>query len=375
MMRRYQSAFWRAVRVTIAATYVLTRTAAFAAPPTIGDVQAMRATVEQQGLIAFMAATVSSGWQGPIMPSAWYLDHGSSAGQRPYYQAARDLGSALLTAIDGWAPLMRTDGSDDVLTKATVLIDVAYWLNTAEGYANVDLGGRARDVAITGLARRVADLNVPLGPTKAQVARCRASFDTPAIRARILNFEAGAALFQTTPEVTDVVLGQTWGGRRAQMRLREILTMPTPASTPGTSWLSSQEERRLLEFLVAPGQPDPSDAFFFDDEQPTLNPNTTRNLWSKKRHESLLGSHFPQNVDGVEILIQFREVIGAFPLQPAQRKEAIASPGEEAFADAWRPHLGTANFNLGRAAWGVYEGVQDGSFVDFDTMVSRSSAP
>lgn len=375
MIRRWQSESLRTVRMMIVGTCLLSVEGALAAPPTIVDVQAMRANVEQQGLAAFMAETTSNSWQAPVMPSAWYLDHGSPADQRPYYEAARDLGSALLTAIDAWAPLMRTDGPDDVLTKATVLVDVAYWVNTAEGYANVDLGGRARDVAITGLARRVADLNVPLGPTKAQVARCNAPFDAPIIFARILNFEAGAALFPTTPDVTDVVLGQIWGGRRAQMRLREILAIPTPASTPGTAWISSQEERRLLEFLVTPGQPDPTDTFFLDDEEPTPGPNTTRKFWNKKYHQGVLGSQLPQNVFGAETLIQFREVIGAFPLQPVQRKETIASSGEEAFADAWRPHLGTATLNLGRAAWSVYEGIQDGSFVDFDTMVTRANPP
>jgi hypothetical protein len=70
-----------------------------AAPPTIDDIQTMQMTLEQQGLMAFNAAVNANNWQAPVIPSRWYLDHIAAAEQRPLGEAARELGSALLSAI------------------------------------------------------------------------------------------------------------------------------------------------------------------------------------------------------------------------------------------------------------------------------------
>ena len=102
-----------------------------------------------------------------------------------------------------------------------------------------------------------------------------------------------------------------------------------------------------------------------DDQVPP--PQTTRTTWSSKQHQRLLVSTVPQNAEPLELLIQFRTAIGAFPTQPEVRQEVASSPGEEAFADAWRPHIGSATFNLGRGAWSVYDRIQRGTYVDADS--------
>jgi hypothetical protein len=345
--------------------------AARATPPTAAQIATMQAEVEQHGLQAFNAAALANGWQAPIMPSAWYVTNVSPADQRAYYTAARDLGSALLTAIDAWAPAMRTDGSTDVLSKATALIDLAYWLGTTDGYANLILSQRARDVAATGLTRRVADLNVPLAETAAQLQRMHAPFDEPQPRARVLNFEAGNPLFPDDAATSDAALASVWSGRVASAELNRL---PTPALTPNDVNAAAQDMRDFAAvFGITPAAPQPTDVFFRDD--PPVSPQTTRTAWALKQHERLLGSMMPQNVYGLETLMQFREVVGDFPLQPAVRQSTILSPGEEAFANAWRPHIGSATFNLGRPAWAVYDRIQRGQFLDADSMQVILTSP
>ena len=97
-----------------------------AAQPSPTDMRAMEAQLVQQGLGAFIASASSNGWQAPMMPSEWYLDHGCPQEQKPTAREARNLGLALLTAIDAWAPLMRADRGDKLLAKARDLVNLAY---------------------------------------------------------------------------------------------------------------------------------------------------------------------------------------------------------------------------------------------------------
>lgn len=344
--------------------------AARAAPPTLDDVRSMRTVVEERGLVGFRVAVTTKSWEAPVMPSAWYVVTVAPAGERPYHVAARELGSTLLAAIDAWAPLMRSDSSDDVLVKATHLIDLAHWLGRAEGYANLVLTRRARDVAITGLARRVADLSAPLPATMAQLARCRAPFDAPVVRARVLNAESGGTPFPVDPTVTDQVLMNVWSRRQLGRLVPELDAMATASGDPDHE--IADLKRMMRELGVTPAPPDSLDPFFVDDEQG--EEPTTRRLWSKKFHQELLGDPAPQNLESVETLVQFRRVVGAFPTQPAVRGESISTPGEEAFADAWRPHIGDATFNLGRGAWSVYARITRSEFLDYDSASSLSAA-
>lgn len=365
---------WRVVVVPMLATVAMglgQPAAMHAAPPTAAEIATMQAEVEQHGLTAFNAAALANDWHAPIMPSAWYVTNVSPADQRAYYTAARDLGSALLTAIDAWAPAMRTESATDVLTKATVLIDLAYWLGATEGYDNLILAQRARDVAVTGLARRVADLDAPLAETAAQIQRVHAPFDAPLPRARVLNFEAGSALFPVDPSTSDAALAGIWSRRALSDNLNAL---PTPRPTPDEVSDAIQQVRDFAATIgVTPAAAQATDVFFRDDAP--VSPQTTRTEWSLKQHRRLLGSTMPQNVYGLETLMQFREAVGQFPLQPAVRQETISSAGEEAFANAWRPHIGTATFNLGRPAWGVYDRIQRGQFLDADSLQVLIASP
>jgi hypothetical protein len=88
----------------------------------------------------------------------------------------------------------------------------------------------------------------------------------------------------------------------------------------------------------------------------------------------LLVSPLPQRAQSVDMLLRFREAIGAFPEQPAQRRETASTPGEEAFGAAWRPPLGDDSFNHGRGAGSVYSQIRSGRFLDADAQVSLSVA-
>jgi hypothetical protein len=335
----------------------------------------MQAVVEQQGLVAFTAATASNGWQAPIIPSAWYIAHTCPLGQKPSAQAARDLGLALSRAIDVWAPTMRTDAVGEALfAKATTLVDLAYWLGTAEGYGNFILSYRARDVAVIGLGRLVADLNYPLAGPAAQVRRCRVPFETPAARARVLNYEVGAPLFPTAADVSLDTLRDVWF-KSALRRSFADQPLPTPGGPmDGSQTLATLRQQR--DQVVAMGvdldHPDPYGSFFKDD--PASPPLTTTNEWNRKAHGGVIGQDIPQHLPGVERLVIFRETIGYFPQTPSARQSEILSELEEAFAEAWQPHLlESAPVDIGASAGKTYERIKQGTmFMDQDAALVYS---
>jgi hypothetical protein len=355
-------------------------TAAGAAAPTADQIAAIQTTVQQQGLAALLASANINGWQAPVIPSAWYIEHTCPSDQKALAQAGRDFGLTVLQAIHMWAPMMFTDTNDAVYSNASTLVDLAYWLGGSEGYGNLVLAHRARDVAVTGLGRLVADVNYSLAGPQVLVGRCRASFDAPAVRARVLNVEAGALLFPTDPNVTQGSIDDVWIRAQLQAALFAQRQLPTPGSglmDEGTRAQLEQDRAQAIALGIDVDHPNQNAAFFQDDLR--TSPATTMNQWTKKWHEHFIGVGIPQNLTGVEMLLKFRQTIGDLPQRPQKRMDTTVSEGEDAFVQAWMPYLLTsAPVDIGAGAWQVYQRIQQGTFMDEDAaavFVARARTP
>ncbi len=329
----------------------------------VEQIGGMKSALEQQGLSGFLAAVATNGWQAPMIPSAWYIEHVAPSGQLTVARAAREFGAGLLAAVEAWVPLMQVEQGDALLSKTRSLLDVANWVGATDGYGNLILAARARDVAISGIGRLVADLTQPLAEPAALVARLHARFDDAAVRARVLNMEVGAAIFPSDPALTNEALQQYWVDRVAKNALRGIAPGAAPAA------LLEQQRNRLAAQGMDPDQPDPHDGFFIDDKVP--EPVTTLRAWPSKAHRALVVGFESPRRRRLDLLLAYRGAVGAFPLSPSERRSGILSEGEEAFEEAARPFFGSDPNNIAAGAWGAYDQIRRGVFVDADSQAIR----
>jgi hypothetical protein len=360
-----------------------------AATPMVGvdGVAAMQAAADQ-GWNSFVALGLAAGRPAPSMPSRWHLANATAADQRPVEAAAAALGRTLTQQLVGLAPSLQTlPPGDDLLRQTANLCDLADWSAMSPGYGNVLITQRARDLAAVGVARLAADLDFPLAKILPLAARLHPLGPGVAERQRLLNLEAGAEIFRTADQGD---LEATWAtGARLLAESRQ----PGPRRGGG----ARGGDLTVLRAHLA----------FFQDEPPGPGePATLAVMWDRKWHK--------QVVDGIEsraaaqavALVEFRRVTGRFPLQPAVDPVAAAadlgtaavmasargiqlvlpvrtSPlGQRAFEQAWQLSPASApttrpapdarrTAHVPILAWTAYEAVQQGEFLDHDTMSER----
>lgn len=328
---------------------------------TVEVIDTMRTYVEQNGLDGFREAVAANGWQAPVMPSKWHLENKAAPEAVPVGEAARALGYELVRKTDGWANFMHSENGQDLFNRATRLVDLAEWIGAAEGYGNFFAAGHACDVALTGLARLVADLAFPLEDVKAQVESCNLSVISPAAGARILNQEVGDQTFPEDASTREDI------SRPYRARAGWALSQPVPAQErQGIDDLFRQEVAKLG---LDPNVPDPQAAFFRDES--CGRTATTERCWDKKRHELIVtGWRLPTRLRRLNRLITFREAVGEYPTTAAS-PNSVFSNVQVAFDKAWRPHYSTGTENLGIEAGRTYEMILAGRFIDFDTSQRR----
>lgn len=346
------------------------------APVTVVEIEAMRESVTQRGLAGFLRAATAGSWQAPAIPSRWSMEQVLPVDERPRADAARHFGAAFLDAIDALVPAMQTGQGTALQTGVETLLDAAYWMGGTNGYGNQLLAGRARDVAVVGLARLMIDESVPVATVRTLYDRTDAPFDAASVRAAVLNAEAGASIFPTGRTVSDADLQRIWRIGMARNVLDRRRHEPTRRGTPGpaSEWFAgvlADIRQGLRTAGVDPDEPNPHAAFFIDDIQRCTAPATTKRCWDAKWHHALLLQRWTGNRNRLGLVLQFRETVGSFPTAPPKREDTSIPEQHDAFAQAWEPYLGNATYNLGYRAWPFYESIRQGTFVDDDTQATR----
>ena len=344
-------------------------------PPDQSQVEKMSIQLRQSSPSDFIQAVSSNRWSAPAIWSKWYVDHTGDNNVHDALVRNRVFGRVFVVRVDDWATDMLDATSEQSVTNSSALLAVADWLASVEGYGNLLLASRCRDIAAVGIGRLVVDLGAPLESVSSLVKRLDAPWTGPVVRADVLNTEAGTNLFN----VSGIPVAE------AEKRLQDIwrngqllrIKYSSPAAkaafqgqtNAGFEVLSSMVQQKRF-------QPDETAIFlqklpfFADDPYSSIpRPVTLLNMWDAKRHEKLVVGFDLQNATKLKALLAFRSVVGAFPAN------------QDEFKSAWVSHITGSDHRINKekyhifaSAWQAYKEIKSGEFVDDDTREKRLNA-
>ena len=295
----------------------------------------------------------------PLVHSKYYADKIAAREPelRQLEQAKRDFGLKLARTLDEVAAqLQQWSGSQERAKQAAQLVDLADWTKRAKGYGNYLLLSRCESLANVPLVHLTADLNFPIQNISSLRLRFMSEDEDRTFRVSVLNDEAERPFIGTlSGSISDkdgqieMVWSKGWHAMAEWFKDHAIAR---------DGW-----RRDLLPDELA---------FFFDDER-RPEPLTTVNTWDLKRHGFIIFSNRDSQVRGADMLILFREKVGAFPTQPPKwwkPSDKLYSATEAAFENAWLPFEKQYGPIFDGAAH-VYKRVTEGRFVDYETAMVR----
>lgn len=279
--------------------------------------------------------------------------------RRAVEQAKRDFGFKLAVVLNETAALLqqRADSAERV-KQAGLLLDLAAWLRTAQGYGNYVLFSRCESLATVPLAYLTADLDYPLDKVAELRRRILPSVDERAFRVAVLNDEAPAPFIGSLrgseseqDEQIQIAWSIKWNEMRSWFKTHEIKRQ-------------EQTRERLPEHL----------AFFFTDEH-KASPFTTVNNWDNNRYQGVVFGMRDMQVQNVDMFMLYREKAGTFPTQPPswwKPTDKLYTAREAAFEHAWRPYEKEYGPIFQGAAIAL-EAVTGGRFWDRDTQYTKNA--
>ncbi len=348
-------------------------------PAEMARIGGLDAALQEGGLSDLLSVARQHQWQAPRMPSKWNAEHRQGSDeQRKVDRASREFGRKLAVQLDAVAPVLQVLVPGDELSRqAHLLCDLSDWCASTPGYGNLFLAQRCLDLAAVGLARLTASLDVPLAKCEKLAARMSPTWMSVEARARTLNDEAGTNLFAVGG--TQAEMAKTWGSGSFLMRERRFGVSRPQGLQPGRGFIEPPAIKANLDF--------------FERDEPSAEPLTLVHSWNSKRYERIVNGLELQNVNKALALLKYRSVVGRFPEKPelteaqlqqrekdiaeyAERgirivkfEDAYSSPGEAAFAQAWKQRLdrNPQSHTLYASAWQAYSEVKGGQFLDQDT--------
>lgn len=330
------------------------------------SVNSMKAFLETSDLTHFVETMRLEKWSAPVIYSKWHVDNVMIPPNRENANAARAFGKLLAMRINDFAQKIRTtQESQELFVQSLTLLELTDWLNKSDGYGNFLLGSRCLDVAAVAIARCVADETFSLESIRQVVPRLRPSWMSPSVRQRILNKEAGAAVFDTSESDATKMhehLRSIWQAGR-ELKLQA-----------STADLDLQRELAQRPTHLDRERPEmKASARFFDDEKFVGQGATTSGRWDLKRHEEIIQKN-PSSIATAEKLIIFRDTLGGFPKKNGVKYTDDAE-GEKAFGWAWAPHgKDEESRQIGIAVWEAYRDIQRGKFLDEDSRNAEIKA-
>jgi hypothetical protein len=271
----------------------------------------------------------------PAIPSKWHLENIAREEDRPRLLAARELGRVLVVRLDEWAQEMLEAGTvRENERMANDLVGLAEWIGSAEGYGNLFLEDRCRDIAVVGTGRIIADLDVSMDIGAALFGRLSdPGWYNPEKRARILNAEAGAELFSEFSARSDdktMYLEARWGKAKGIVAMQEFLKLISEyrrSQLPENYKKLGRLYRWKLGRIPLTSPLRHNQAFFVEDEaSPSSGAGIYKPLvkvWEYKQHRAI--TIFPQRahyIKYLKALLEYREKIGFFP------EEVVLSRGD-----------------------------------------------
>lgn len=320
-------------------------------------------------LQTFMSFVTSNQWRCPTIHSKWFVARMGQSDEALAAEGARAFGMDVAGRIEKCGALLKgSTNSQERFETTRLLFDLADWLTAQTGYENVLLGAKCQDTASIGLGRLIVDLSFPSGSLSSLVARFDAPWHLPRVRAAVLNGEVGTNVFVVTTD--DVSAGQTSLQQAWKNGAMLYLKTQHPEIAPVFHGEKVHGFEALSEMIEASG--------FKLVETPVFTNNV--GFFGNKDFERIVnGFGSPRYLVA---LFTFRVAVGNFPEKPtftpeqqaAEKAEIEAaakrgikivptsamysSPGEEAFAQAWKPHARKDTWNLYAAAWKAYQEIK-----------------
>lgn len=315
------------------------------AADSVDGIAAMQAALENQSLEAFFQTTKERGWSAPPIPSQWHVEHVSKPEQGLVDQAARAFGYRLAARISETTPeqLFRGVTGDALYQKTLLIFDLADWCAAPEGYGNLFLAQPCLEFASVGLAMLTSDLTFPLEKCTQLVQRLNASWLSADVRSRVLNNDAGAAIFHATQQQD---LERVWGEGGVLMRDQR-----NPSRKP---------EREKKGWYIPEPPAVMANLAFFEEESSKRDDRgqiTLLSTWDQKRHVRIVNGLEVQPFWETVALVRFRERIGRFPMEDDPRSSHRGPEG--AFSEAWADTVKKLP-GMSREAWNheLHEGLR-----------------
>lgn len=277
--------------------------------------------------------------------------------------AARDFSGALFLRIEDWATEMKAGKPTAESVKQ--FMDLADWLMKSPGYGNFFMAKRCHEIAANGIARALVDTNCPLDGVTNQLPRFDASWKTPAGRAKILNDDVGARLFDVPPNDEKAQqqylerlwhLGQMMVMKYSSPEMQACFEGHPPAGMENVSetvrrwYLGAYETPFMREHVL----------FFKDDGK------VSAKNWNANDHEALIVPYAEPQLPRLKCLAEFRAAIGRFPGEYVPNEDPAASKQKAAFVQAWTDYRKQKGLpedtGVAVTAWEVYRDIMSGAF-------------
>jgi len=308
----------------------------------------MAAYAARADLPIFLRQAHTQAWKAPYLCSRWHVLNIASAEDRPEMMRARAFGKQLVGVLDQWAVKVRpATEPDEDYANAKTLLDLADWIGAPRGYGNIALAERSQDIATVPLSRLIVNLQYPLDKVQALVLRlyARGGWD-PAAQAEMLNREAGGNVVSVEMAAEKA---RTFAGGQILMNLRK---------DPNHKGYSTLTKKSVMASPLAKH----SDLRIFEDDDAARigGVYTLSRMWEGKWH--LWVGNGSTNVYNLPMLFEFRRVVGYLP------------GTKEEFRRVWDRHSIEKNRTLYARAWTVYTAINEGRFLDHDTLLEEAEA-
>lgn len=332
--------------------------------PGPGDLRHMADGVRTIPLEKFHAAILADQLEAPVIYSLW---HATNITTRSFDQtpllAARDFGGALFLRLEDWAA--EAKAAKPTAESVKRFMDLADWVMKSPGYGNFFIAKRCHEIAAYEIARALVDTNCPLNGVTNQFPRFDAPWQTPAGRAKILNDDVGARLFDIPPndeKAQQQYLERLW--RIGQLMVLKYSTPEMQACFEGhpPAGMENVSETVRRWYLGAYETPFMREhVLFFKNDGKVSAKN-----WNVNDHEALIVPYQEPQLQRLKCLAEFRAAIGYFPGEYVPNEDPATSKQKAAFIQVWtdyRKQKGLADdTGVAVTAWEVYRDIMSGAF-------------
>jgi hypothetical protein len=267
----------------------------------------------------------------------------------------------LFPPIEEEDKIKQADGIQNVITNelrsiermCNLAMDISEWVGQAEGYGNILIGRKARDIAAVGAGYLAVEKRYPITSVKALLRRIESGFVQPRTVARVLNKEARLNLFnpdaRSWDEITETFHSLLLGMdiQRSKANRANVEKILGGNMTAKLKKVVEGKEEVLREFL----ENEPIELNF----QPTIS-----DMWEKKRHGNLIGEDAKDKCELIQGLIKYREKGGKF---------------KDTYSDFMDSYLESElDENLITSVWRLYKAIRERRFTDEDSIKMANRA-